>query len=72
MSRTDIALANMRWSHYASANAEAAAIFSEELSPEHREIVFVNDAVYANTEMFLHLPQEILELYTRLWIELRS
>ena len=72
MSRTDIALANMRFSYYASANAEAAAIFAEELPSEHRGIVFADDAVYARTEVFLHLPQEILDLYNRLWIELRS
>ena len=72
MIRTDIALMNMRYIYYASANAEAAAIFAEELPDEHRDIVFTTPEAYANTEVFLHLPQEILELYTELWIELRA
>ena len=72
MSRTDIALMNMRWSYYASANYEAAAIFAAELDPIYREVVFVGDEDYAKSEVFLHLPQHILELYDRLWIQLRS
>ena len=72
MARTDIALMNMRWSYYASANYEAARIFSEELPPEDRHVVFATDEVYARTEVFLHLPQHILELYDQLWIELRA
>lgn len=72
MSRTDIALMNMRFSHYASANAEAAAIFAEELPAYHREVVFVSSEDYARTEVFLHLPREILELYDALWIELKA
>ena len=72
MSRTDIALMNMSWSYYASANAEAAAIFAEQLTPEQRDVVFTPDHIYANTEVFLHLPQHILELYDELWIELKA
>ena len=72
MTRTDIALMNMRWSYYASANYEAAAIFASELDPAYREVVFVGDVDYAKSEVFLHLPQHILELYDRLWIQLRS
>jgi len=72
MIRTDIALMNMRYVYYASANEEAAAIFAQELTDMEREVVFASPEVYARTEVFLHLPQEILALYTRLWIELRS
>jgi len=72
MTRTDIALMNMRWSYYASANYEAAAIFAEELDPLSREVVFVGPEDYAKTEVFRHLPQHILDLYDRLWIQLRS
>ena len=71
MSRTDIALANMRYVKYAAANYEAAAIFYEELDPQYRDVVFVGPEDYARTEVFLHLPQHILELYDRLWVELR-
>ncbi|MCL2366850.1 MAG: spermidine/putrescine ABC transporter substrate-binding protein [Oscillospiraceae bacterium] len=72
MSRTDIALMNMRWSYYASANYEAAAIFAAELDPIYREVVFVGHEDYARSEVFQHLPQYTLELYDRLWIQLRS
>jgi len=72
MIRTDTALTNMRYVYYASANAEAAAIFAEELDPESREVVFVGPEDYARTEVFRHLPQNILDLYDRLWADLRS
>jgi len=72
MSRTDIALMNMSWSYYASANYEAAAIFAEQLTPFERDVVFVGPEDYAKTEIFLHLPPHILELYDRLWVQLRS
>ncbi|MCL2409688.1 MAG: ABC transporter substrate-binding protein [Oscillospiraceae bacterium] len=72
MSRTDIALMNMSWSYYASANYMAAAIFSEQLTQVERDVVFTTDEVYARTEVFAHLPEHILELYNDLWIELRS
>jgi len=72
MTRTDIALMNMRFSYYASVNYEAAAIFAAELTPEQRDVVFTPDDVYANTEVFLHLPDHILELYDQLWIELKT
>ena len=72
MTRTDIALMNMRWSYYASANMEAAAIFADELDPIYRDVVFVNDEDYYKSEVFLHLPQDILDLYDRLWVSLRG
>jgi len=72
MSRTDIAMMNMSWTYYASANYEAAAMFSQELDPISREVVFVGPEDYARSDVFLHLPSHILELYDRLWIQLRS
>ena len=72
MARTDIALMNMRAINYASANYEAAAIFSEELNDLERDVVFVGPEEYANTEVFYHLPRHILDLYDRLWVQLRS
>ena len=72
MSRTDIAMMNMSFSYYASANYEAAAIFAAQLTPEQRDVVFASDEVYARTEVFLHLPQHILELYDQLWVQLKA
>jgi len=72
MARTDIALMNMRAIYYASANYEAAEIFAAELDPMARYVVFVGPEDYARSDVFLHLPQHILDLYDRLWVQLRS
>jgi spermidine/putrescine transport system substrate-binding protein len=71
MSRTDIALMNMEYVYYASANYEAAAAFAEELDPEEYAIMFASDDVLANSEVYYHLPRHILELYDELWVELK-
>ncbi|MCL2227350.1 MAG: spermidine/putrescine ABC transporter substrate-binding protein [Oscillospiraceae bacterium] len=72
MVRTDIALMNMRAIKYASASYDAAVIFAEELNDLERDVVFVGPEEYALTEVFYHLPSHILELYDRLWIQLRG
>jgi len=71
MSRTDIALKNMEYIFYASANAEAAAEFASELDPEDYAVMFASYEVLANSEVFAHLPRHILELYDELWVELK-
>ena len=71
MTRTDIALKNMEYIFYASANAEAAAEFAAELDPEDYAIMFASAEVLANSEVFAHLPRHILELYDQLWVELK-
>lgn len=71
MSSTDIALMNMEYVYYASANFEAAAAFAEELDPEEYAIMFASYDVLANSEVYFHLPRHILELYDELWVELK-
>jgi len=71
MSRTDIALKNMEYIFYASANFEAAALFAHELDPDDYAIIFASDEVLANSEVYAHLPRHILELYDELWVELK-
>jgi len=71
MTRTDIALMNMEYIMYASANYEAAALFGEELYPEDYKIMFADSEVLANSEVYTHLPRHILELYDELWVELK-
>jgi len=73
MSRTDIALRNMEYIWYASANSDAAAIFAQEheLNPGDYEILFASDETLANSDVFTHLPIDILELYDQLWVELK-
>lgn len=72
MSRTDIALMNMSYIMYASANYEAARAFALEIEPWKYEIMFASDEILANHDYFTHLPRHILELYDRLWVELKS
>ena len=71
MCRTDIALKNMEFIYYASANSEAAAQFAEELDPEDYEIMFASDQTLAGCDVFTNLPPETLALYNQLWIELK-
>jgi len=73
MSRTDIALRNMDYIWYASANYEAAEIFAQEqeLNPRDHEILFASDETLANSDVFTHLPADILTLYDQLWVELK-
>jgi len=71
MSRTDIALMNMEYIYYASANYEAAAEFKEEIDPDDYAVIFASPEVLANSEVFYHLPRHILELYDELWVELK-
>jgi spermidine/putrescine transport system substrate-binding protein len=72
MCETDTALANMEEIWYASANYEAAEIFAEELAPDDYEIMFASDETLANCDIFTNLPQETLELYNTLWVELKK
>ena len=74
MSRTDIALMNMDYIWYASANAEARELFAQEneLDPVDYEILFASDATLAKSDVFTHLPAHILLLYDRLWVDLKS
>ena len=71
MCRADIALKNMEFTCYASANSEAAAQFAEELDPEDCEIMFASDQTLAGCDVFTNLPPETLALYNQLWIELK-
>jgi spermidine/putrescine transport system substrate-binding protein len=73
MSRTDIALMNMEYVWYASANFEATSIFAEEheLDSREYEILFASYETLANCDVFSNLPHEILVLYNDLWVELK-
>ncbi|MCL2078716.1 MAG: spermidine/putrescine ABC transporter substrate-binding protein [Oscillospiraceae bacterium] len=72
MCRTDIALMNMEEIYYASANYEAAEEFSAQLDDGEYEIMFASEAVLADCDVFIHLPANILELYNRLWTDVKK
>ena len=72
MCRTDIALRNMDFIQYASANYEAAEEFRADMDPEEYEIMFASAETLANCEIFTNLPAETLALYDTLWSELKK
>jgi spermidine/putrescine transport system substrate-binding protein len=57
---------------YASPNGEAAALYAEDLSETEKQIMFPGDDVLSRCEVFVNLPQETLNLYDQLWIDLKS
>jgi len=71
MCRTDIALRNMEYVCYASANFEAAEIFGEDMDPDEYEIMFASYETLAKCDVFTNLPAETLALYEQLWVELK-
>ena len=72
MCRTDTCLANMDVTNYSSANFEANEEFGADMDPHDYEIMFASAETLANCEVFTNLPQETLELYDRLWVELKK
>jgi spermidine/putrescine transport system substrate-binding protein len=72
MCDSDVALANMEEICYASANLEAVAMYAADLDSEEYEILFAGDETLSNCDIFTNLPQETLELYNTLWLELKK
>jgi len=72
MCRTDIALRNMEFVWYASANFEAAEIFGKELDPDVYEIIFASYETLKKCDSYTNLPHETLALYEQLWVELKK
>jgi spermidine/putrescine-binding protein len=72
MCRTDIALKNMEYIWYASANFEAAELFGAELDPENYEVMFASRETLENCDIFTNLPAETQALYDQLWVELKK
>jgi len=71
VSRTDMALKNMEYVQYASANFEAAEIFGADLDADDLEIMFASRETREKCDIFTNLPQETLALYDQLWVELK-
>ncbi|MDR1589353.1 MAG: ABC transporter substrate-binding protein [Oscillospiraceae bacterium] len=72
MASTGAALRNMDVTGYISTNGEAAEQYAAELDPEDAAVMFPDESVLASCEPFYNLPQETLELYDRLWSDLRT
>ena len=71
MCSTETCVANMGATNYSSPNDEANALFSAGMDPYYHEIMFASAETLANCEVFTNLPQATLELYDRLWVELK-
>ena len=71
MCDTDVAYQNMEFIWYASANAQAAEQFLDELDEEDIEIMFASEETLATCDVFTNLPMEINDLYNTLWSELK-
>ena len=72
MCRTDVALQNMDVTGYVSANAEAAAQYADTLDPDDYAIMFPDEETRARLFIYTNLPVDILQLYDRLWVQLKS
>lgn len=72
MTSTDVSVANMDVTGYNSPNDEAVELYSEELDAEAAAVMFPSEEKIAKCEPFLNLPQETLDLYDALWVELKS
>jgi len=67
MCSTDVCVANMDITGYASANTKANEKYSEYLTPEDYDIVFASKGILAKCEVFIDLPTDILALYDLQW-----
>jgi len=72
MCDTDVCIANMEETCYASANREAAEAYGADMDPEEYEIMFASDETLDNCDVFTNLPEDILALYNSLWVELKK
>ena len=72
MCDTDIALAHSEVTGYAPAGTEAMKIFSEDLDEDLYPVINPDKDVLANCDVFTNLPQETLDLYDSLWVDLKS
>jgi len=72
MCSTEASLRNMDVVGYTSANREASEQYAAMLDDHAKAILFPSDEILANTEVFLNLPQDILNLYDELWVKIKS
>ena len=72
MCSTDIALQNMDFIWYASANYEAVEEFGADMEPDEYEIMFASTETLEKCDVFTNLPPDILALYDTLWGDLKK
>lgn len=62
--------ANAEYICYSVPSTEARELLSDDLKDS--DICYPSDDIMANTEVFINLPQETLDLYDQLWIDLKA
>ncbi len=72
MCSTEVCTKNMDVVGYASANTEALESYIADMDEDFAAIMAPSDDVLANTEVYTNLPQNVLEKYDELWVELKS
>ncbi len=72
MCRTDIAMRNVDYIWYTTTNREAAKQYAETLDPETAAVMFPPAEVLDKCQIYVNLPQNILDLYDSLWVRLKS
>mgnify|MGYP001003475874 CR=1 FL=1 len=68
----EASLANLEYIWYGSPNTKAMNDFLAELDTEDAAVLNPSKEALAQGEMFLNLPQDILNLYDELWVRLKS
>jgi spermidine/putrescine transport system substrate-binding protein len=78
MCAAEICVANMDATGYASPNPEANAVMAatydldEPAERYQHDIRFPDESSLAGYETYTNLPQDILDLYSELWTDLKS
>jgi spermidine/putrescine transport system substrate-binding protein len=72
MCRTDIAMRNVDYIWYTTTNREAARQYAETLDPESAAVMFPPAEILDKCQIYVNLPQNILDLYDSLWVKLKS
>ncbi len=67
---TEVALANTEFIGYSSPQLEAVALLDDEL--KNSPIMYPDDSVISNTEIFTVLPEEIAQTMDKQWSDMRS
>lgn len=70
MCKPETSAANAEYICYSVPSAEARELLDEELRDS--DICYPSDDIMANTEVFINLPQETLDLYDQMWIDLKA
>jgi len=72
MCDTEVSLANMDATGYASPNTATCEAYAADLDEYSKSVTFPDAETLAKCEMYLSLPQDTLDLYDSLWVKVKS